>query len=102
MMSASAHGVNYVALRLFSTVARRPIRSGRIGLATRRRDPICLKIAGFEAAPGQRAKIDVFRHGLSDARTAVGIRDFIHVSSDLAAGAIARALAYLRKRAAPP
>jgi UDP-glucose 4-epimerase len=86
---ASAHGVNYVALRYFNVAGADPL--GRIGLATVGATHL-LKIA-VEAATGQRAKIDVFG---TDYPTPDGscIRDFIHVS-DLAQ-AHRSALAYLR------
>jgi UDP-glucose 4-epimerase len=86
---ASAHGMNYVALRYFNVAGADPL--GRIGLATVGATHL-LKIA-VEAATGQRAKIDVFG---TDYPTPDGscIRDFIHVS-DLAQ-AHRSALAYLR------
>src|SRR6201991_4685346 len=75
---ASAHGMNYVALRYFNVAGADP--EGRIGLATVGATHL-LKIA-VEAATGQRAKIDVFG---TDYPTPDGscIRDFIHVT-DLA------------------
>ena len=86
---ASAHGMNYVALRYFNVAGADP--QARIGLATVGATHL-LKIA-VEAATGQRAKIDVFG---TDYPTPDGscIRDFIHVS-DLAQAHRA-ALAYLR------
>jgi UDP-glucose 4-epimerase len=86
---ASAHGMNYVALRYFNVAGADP--QARIGLATIGATHL-LKIA-VEAATGQRAKIDVFG---TDYPTPDGscIRDFIHVS-DLAQ-AHRSALSYLR------
>jgi UDP-glucose 4-epimerase len=86
---ASAHGMNYVALRYFNVAGADPL--ARVGLATVGATHL-LKIA-VEAATGQRAKIDVFG---TDYPTADGscIRDFIHVS-DLAQAHRA-ALSYLR------
>ncbi len=86
---ASAHGMNYVALRYFNVAGADPL--ARMGLATVGATHL-LKIA-VEAATGQRAKIDVFG---TDYPTADGscIRDFIHVS-DLAQAHRA-ALSYLR------
>jgi UDP-glucose 4-epimerase len=86
---ASAHGMNYVALRYFNVAGADP--QARIGLATIGATHL-LKIA-VEAATGQRARIDVFG---TDYPTRDGscIRDFIHVS-DLAQAHRA-ALAYLR------
>src|SRR5712675_556941 len=85
---ATAHGMNYVALRYFNVAGADP--KARIGLATVGATHL-LKIA-VEAATGQRAKIDVFG---TDYPTADGscIRDFIHVS-DLAQANRA-ALSYL-------
>ena len=85
---ASAHGMNYIALRYFNVAGADP--QARIGLATAGATHL-LKIA-VEAATGQRAKIDVFG---TDYPTADGscIRDFIHVS-DLAQAHVA-ALNYL-------
>ena len=87
--TASAHGMNYVALRYFNVAGADP--QARIGLATVGATHL-LKIA-VEAATGQRAKIDVFG---TDYPTPDGscIRDFIHVS-DLAQAHRA-ALSYLR------
>jgi UDP-glucose 4-epimerase len=86
---ASAHGMNYVALRYFNVAGADP--QARIGLATIGATHL-LKIA-VEAATGQRAKIDVFG---TDYPTPDGscVRDFIHVS-DLAEAHRA-ALSYLR------
>jgi UDP-glucose 4-epimerase len=86
--TASAHGINYVALRYFNVAGADPL--ARIGLATVGATHL-LKIA-VEAATGQRAKVDVFG---TDYPTPDGscIRDFIHVS-DLAQAHRA-ALAYL-------
>jgi UDP-glucose 4-epimerase len=86
---ASAHGMNYVALRYFNVAGADP--QGRVGLSTIGATHL-LKIA-VEAATGQRARIDVFG---TDYPTRDGscIRDFIHVS-DLAQAHRA-ALAYLR------
>jgi UDP-glucose 4-epimerase len=86
---ASAHGMNYVALRYFNVAGADPL--ARIGLATVGATHL-LKIA-VEAATGQRAKMDVFG---TDYPTPDGscIRDFIHVS-DLAQAHRA-ALTYLR------
>jgi UDP-glucose 4-epimerase len=86
---ASAHGMNYVALRYFNVAGADPL--ARIGLATIGATHL-LKIA-VEAATGQRAKIDVFG---TDYPTPDGscIRDFIHVC-DLAQ-AHRSALSYLR------
>jgi UDP-glucose 4-epimerase len=86
---ASAHGMNYVALRYFNVAGADPL--ARIGLATVGATHL-LKIA-VEAATGQRAKIDVFG---TDYPTPDGscVRDFIHVS-DLAQAHRA-ALSYLR------
>lgn len=86
---ASAHGMNYVALRYFNVAGADP--QARIGLATIGATHL-LKIA-VEAATGQRAKIDVFG---TDYPTPDGscVRDFIHVS-DLAQAHRA-ALSYLR------
>jgi UDP-glucose 4-epimerase len=86
---ASAHGMNYVALRYFNVAGADP--HARIGLATVGATHL-LKIA-VEAATGQRAKIDVFG---TDYPTPDGscVRDFIHVS-DLAQAHRA-ALSYLR------
>jgi UDP-glucose 4-epimerase len=86
---ASAHGMNYVALRYFNVAGADPL--ARIGLATIGATHL-LKIA-VEAATGQRAKIEVFG---TDYPTPDGscIRDFIHVS-DLAQAHRA-ALSYLR------
>jgi UDP-glucose 4-epimerase len=86
---ASAHGMNYVALRYFNVAGADPL--ARIGLATVGATHL-LKIA-VEAATGQRAKIDVFG---TDYPTPDGscVRDFIHVS-DLAQ-AHRSALSYLR------
>src|SRR5260370_4100998 len=69
---ASAHGVNYVALRYFNVAGADPL--GRIGLATVGATHL-LKIA-VEAATGQRANIAVF---CTDYPTPDGssIRDFI-------------------------
>jgi UDP-glucose 4-epimerase len=88
--TASAHGMNYVALRYFNVAGADPL--ARIGLATVGATHL-LKIA-VEAATGQRAKIDVFG---TDYPTPDGscIRDFIHVS-DLAQAHRA-ALAYLQR-----
>jgi UDP-glucose 4-epimerase len=87
--TASAHGMNYVALRYFNVAGADP--QARLGLATVGATHL-VKIA-VEAATGQRAKIDVFG---TDYPTPDGscIRDFIHVS-DLAQAHRA-ALAYLR------
>lgn len=87
--TASAHGMNYVALRYFNVAGADP--QARMGLATIGATHL-LKIA-VEAATGQRAKIDVFG---TDYPTPDGscIRDFIHVS-DLAQAHRA-ALSYLR------
>ncbi len=87
---ATAHGLNYVALRYFNVAGADPL--ARIGLATVGATHL-LKIA-VEAATGQRAKIDVFG---TDYPTPDGscIRDFIHVS-DLAQAHRA-ALSYLRQ-----
>jgi UDP-glucose 4-epimerase len=87
--AASAHGMNYVALRYFNVAGADP--QARVGLATVGATHL-LKIA-VEAATGQRAKVDVFG---TDYPTPDGscIRDFIHVS-DLAQAHRA-ALAYLR------
>jgi UDP-glucose 4-epimerase len=87
--TASAHGMNYVALRYFNVAGADP--QARMGLATVGATHL-LKIA-VEAATGQRAKIDVFG---TDYPTPDGscIRDFIHVS-DLAQAHRA-ALSYLR------
>jgi UDP-glucose 4-epimerase len=86
---ASAHGMNYVALRYFNVAGADPL--ARVGLATVGATHL-LKIA-VEAATGQRAKIDVFG---TDYPTPDGscIRDYIHVS-DLAQAHRA-ALSYLR------
>src|SRR5260370_33654731 len=86
---AAAHGMNYVVLRYFNVAGADP--QARIGLATVGATHL-MKIA-VEAAPGQRAKIEVFG---TDYPTPDGscIRDFIHVS-DLAQAHRA-ALAYLR------
>src|SRR5215475_12956750 len=86
---ASAHGMNYVALRYSNVAGADPL--ARIGLATVGATHL-LKIA-VEAATGQRAKVDVFG---TDYPTPDGscIRDFIHVS-DLAQAHRA-ALSYLR------
>jgi len=86
---ASAHGMNYVALRYFNVAGADP--KARIGLATVGATHL-LKIA-VEAATGERAKVDVFG---TDYPTPDGscIRDFIHVS-DLAQAHRA-ALSYLR------
>src|SRR5580692_1085421 len=75
---ASAHSLNYVALRYFNVAGADP--HARIGLATVGATHL-LKIA-VEAATGQRARIEVFG---TDYPTPDGscIRDFIHVS-DLA------------------
>jgi len=72
---ASAHGIQYVALRYFNVAGADP--KGRTGLATVGATHL-LKIA-VEAATGQRAKVDVFG---TDYPTPDGscIRDFIHVS----------------------
>jgi UDP-glucose 4-epimerase len=85
---ASAHDIDYVALRYFNVAGADPL--ARIGLATVGATHL-LKIA-VEAATGQRAKIDVFG---TDYPTPDGscIRDFIHVS-DLAQAHRA-ALSYL-------
>jgi UDP-glucose 4-epimerase len=87
--TATAHGMNYVALRYFNVAGADP--RARIGLATVGATHL-LKIA-VEAATGQRAKIDVFG---TDYPTPDGscVRDFIHVS-DLAQAHRA-ALSYLR------
>ena len=87
--TASAYGMNYVALRYFNVAGADPL--ARIGLATVGATHL-LKIA-VEAATGQRAKVDVFG---TDYPTPDGscIRDFIHVS-DLAQAHRA-ALTYLR------
>ncbi len=87
--TASAHGMNYIALRYFNVAGADP--QARMGLATVGATHL-LKIA-VEAATGQRAKIDVFG---TDYPTPDGscIRDFIHVS-DLAQAHRA-ALSYLR------
>jgi UDP-glucose 4-epimerase len=87
--TASAHGMNYVALRYFNVAGADP--QARMGLATVGATHL-LKIA-VEAATGQRAKIDVYG---TDYPTPDGscIRDFIHVS-DLAQAHRA-ALSYLR------
>jgi UDP-glucose 4-epimerase len=87
--TATAHGMNYVALRYFNVAGADP--QARIGLATVGATHL-LKIA-VEAATGQRAKIDVFG---TDYPTPDGscVRDFIHVS-DLAQAHRA-ALSYLR------
>jgi UDP-glucose 4-epimerase len=87
--TASAHGMNYVALRYFNVAGADP--QARMGLATVGATHL-LKIA-VEAATGQRAKVDVFG---TDYPTPDGscIRDFIHVS-DLAQAHRA-ALSYLR------
>ena len=86
---ASAHGMNYVALRYFNVAGADP--QARIGLATVGATHL-LKIA-VEAATGQRAKIDVFG---TDYPTPDGscIRDFIHVSDLVQAHRAA--LSYLR------
>src|SRR6201985_2445467 len=86
---ASAHGMNYVALRYFNVAGADPL--GRIGLATVGATHL-LKIA-VEAATGQRAKIDVYG---TDYPTQDGscIRDFIHVSDLVEAHR--SALSYLR------
>src|ERR1700692_2639357 len=87
--TASAYGMNYVALRYFNVAGADP--QARMGLATVGATHL-LKIA-VEAATGQRAKIDVYG---TDYPTPDGscIRDFIHVS-DLAQAHRA-ALSYLR------
>ena len=87
--TASAYGMNYVALRYFNVAGADP--QARMGLATVGATHL-LKIA-VEAATGQRAKIDVFG---TDYPTPDGscIRDFIHVT-DLAQAHRA-ALSYLR------
>ena len=87
--TASAHGMNYVALRYFNVAGADP--QARMGLATVGATHL-LKIA-VEAATGQRAKVDVFG---TDYPTPDGscIRDFIHVS-DLTQAHRA-ALSYLR------
>jgi UDP-glucose 4-epimerase len=87
--TASAYGMNYVALRYFNVAGADP--QARMGLATVGATHL-LKIA-VEAATGQRAKIDVFG---TDYPTPDGscIRDFIHVG-DLAQAHRA-ALSYLR------
>jgi len=87
---ASAHGMNYVALRYFNVAGADP--KGRVGLATIGATHL-LKIA-VEAATGQRAKVDVFG---TDYPTPDGscVRDFIHVT-DLAEAHRA-ALSYLRR-----
>jgi len=92
---ASAHGMNYVALRYFNVAGADP--QARIGLATGGAAHL-LKLA-VEVATGQRAKIDVFG---TDYPTPDGscIRDFIHVS-DLA-DAHRAALSYLRDGGASP
>src|ERR1700760_953808 len=86
---ASAHGMNYVALRYFNVAGADP--QARMGLATVGATHL-LKIA-VEAATGNGAKIAVFG---TDYPTPDGscIRDFIHVS-DLAQAHRA-ALTYLR------
>jgi UDP-glucose 4-epimerase len=87
--TATAHGMNYIALRYFNVAGADP--QARMGLATVGATHL-LKIA-VEAATGQRAKIDVFG---TDYPTPDGscIRDFIHVS-DLTQAHRA-ALSYLR------
>ncbi|ABD06307.1 UDP-galactose 4-epimerase [Rhodopseudomonas palustris HaA2] len=92
--TASANGMNYVALRYFNVAGADP--QARIGLATIGATHL-LKIA-VEAATGQRAQIEVYG---TDYPTPDGscIRDFIHVS-DLAQAHVA-ALAYLRRGGAP-
>ena len=87
--TASAHGMNYVALRYFNVAGADP--QARMGLATVGATHL-LKIA-VEAATGQRAKVNVFG---TDYPTPDGscIRDFIHVS-DLTQAHRA-ALSYLR------
>src|SRR5579871_1691587 len=91
---ASAHGMNYVALRYFNVAGADPM--ARIGLATIGATHL-LKIA-VEAATGQRARVEVFG---TDYPTKDGscIRDFIHVS-DLAEAHRA-ALGYLRAGGKP-
>jgi UDP-glucose 4-epimerase len=86
---ATAHGMNYVALRYFNVAGADP--AGRTGLSTLGATHL-LKIA-VEAATGQRAKVDVF--GV-DYPTPDGscIRDFIHVSDLAEAHRVA--LSYLR------
>src|SRR6201987_1338043 len=86
---ATAHGLNYVALRYFNVAGADP--KGRVGLATIGATHL-LKIA-VEAATGQRAKIDVFG---TDYPTQDGscVRDFIHVSDLVEAHRAA--LSYLR------
>src|SRR5450759_3900447 len=86
---ASAHGMDYVALRYFNVAGADP--KARIGLAAVGATHL-LKIA-VEAATGQRAKIDVFG---TDYPTPDGScsRDFIHVSDP--AQAHRAALSYLR------
>src|SRR6201987_708666 len=86
---ATAHGLNYVALRYFNVAGADP--KGRVGLATIGATHL-LKIA-VEAATGQRAKIDVFG---TDYPTQDGscVRDFIHVSDLVEAHR--SALSYLR------
>jgi UDP-glucose 4-epimerase len=88
--TASAHGINYVALRYFNVAGADPL--ARIGLATVGATHL-LKIA-VEAATGQRAKVDVFG---TDYPTPDGscIRDFIHVSDLVQAHRAA--LDYLRR-----
>jgi UDP-glucose 4-epimerase len=86
---ATAHGINYAALRYFNVAGADPL--GRTGLATVGATHL-LKIA-VEAATGQRAKVDVFG---TDYPTPDGscIRDFMHVSDLVEAHRAA--LSYLR------
>ncbi|MBB1093350.1 UDP-glucose 4-epimerase GalE [Rhodopseudomonas palustris] len=92
--TASAYGINYVALRYFNVAGADP--QARIGLATAGATHL-MKIA-VEAATGQRPQVEVYG---ADYPTPDGscIRDFIHVS-DLAQ-AHGAALGYLRQGGAP-
>jgi len=92
--TASAYGMNYVALRYFNVAGADP--QARIGLATAGATHL-MKIA-VEAATGQRPQVEVYG---ADYPTPDGscIRDFIHVS-DLAQ-AHGAALGYLRQGGAP-
>ncbi|MGO3932200.1 UDP-glucose 4-epimerase GalE [Rhodopseudomonas pseudopalustris] len=92
--TASAYGMNYVALRYFNVAGADP--QARIGLATAGATHL-MKIA-VEAATGQRPLVEVYG---ADYPTPDGscIRDFIHVS-DLAQ-AHGAALGYLRQGGTP-
>ncbi|ABE38846.1 UDP-galactose 4-epimerase [Rhodopseudomonas palustris BisB5] len=92
--TASACGMNYVALRYFNVAGADP--QARIGLATAGATHL-MKIA-VEAATGQRPQVEIYG---ADYPTPDGscIRDFIHVS-DLAQ-AHGAALGYLRQGGAP-